>query len=160
MSLSSHRLAAVVLLSVAAGLSACAPANTNSTYSSAEIGRSAQISYGVIVSMRTVQVQGQSGGVGTVGGAVAGGVAGSYLGRGDPRAGILGAVGGAILGGVAGTAAEKSLSSGQAVEFIIREDNGQTISVVQTNEDNFHPGERIVLSRGARTHIARAAPGV
>ncbi len=159
MTLSSHRLAAVLLLSMAAGMSACAPANTNTTYSSAEIGRSAQISYGVIVSMRAVQVQGQSGGVGTLGGVVAGGAAGSYLGRGDPRAGIIGAVGGAILGGLAGSAAEKSLSGGNAVEFIIREDNGQTISVVQTNEENFQSGERVILSRGARTRIARAAPG-
>ena len=75
------------------------------------------------------------------------------------RAGIIGAVGGAILGGLAGSAAEKSLSGGNAVEFIIREDNGQTISVVQTNEENFQSGERVILSRGARTRIARAAPG-
>jgi hypothetical protein len=28
--------------------------------------------------------------------------------------------------------------------------------VVQTNEDDFRPGERVILTRGARTRIARA----
>ncbi len=147
-------------LCVAAGLGGCAPANTNTTYTSADIGRTAHISYGVIVSMREVRVQGQQSGVGTVGGAAAGAVAGSYIGGRDPRANVLGAIGGAIIGGIAGNAVENSASTGSAVEFIIREDNGQTISVVQTNEDQFRPGERVALTRGARTRIARAAPGV
>ena len=118
------------------------------------------MSFGIIVSMRQVSVQGQQSGVGTLGGAVLGGAAGSYIGGRDPRANILGAVAGAIVGGVAGSAAEGSLSQGTAVEFVIREDNGRTITVVQTNEDNFQPGERVVLSRGARTRIARAAPNM
>lgn len=150
----------MLALCVAANLAGCAPANTNTTYTSADIGRTAQIAYGVIVSMREVRVQGQPTGVGAVGGAAAGAVAGSYIGGRDPRANVLGAIGGALLGGLAGSAVENSASSGVAVEFIIREDNGHTISVVQTNEDQFRPGERVVLTRGARTRIARAAPGV
>ena len=46
---------------------------------------------------------------------------------------------------------------GGSVEFIIREDSGQTISVVQSNEENFRPGERVVLTRGSRTRLGRAA---
>jgi outer membrane lipoprotein SlyB len=153
-------IAVPLALSLALGLSACAPQNTNTTYTSADIGRTAQVSYGIIVSMRNVEVQGAPSGVGTVGGAVAGGVAGSYIGHGDPRAGIIGVIGGAILGGLAGNAIERGVSTGNAVEFIIREDNGQTISVVQTNEENFHPGERVVITRGARTRLSHAAPGV
>ena len=155
----SHAIAAA-LLCLPLGLAACAPARTNTTYSANEIGRSAEVSFGNIVSMRQVSVQGQQSGVGTLGGAVLGGAAGSYIGGRDPRANILGAVAGAIVGGVAGSAAEGSLSQGTAVEFVIREDNGRTITVVQTNEDNFQPGERVVLSRGARTRIARAAPNM
>ncbi len=146
--------AAVLVLALAA----CAPTNTNSTYTSADIGRTASISYGVIVSMRAVQVQGQPTGVGTLGGAAVGAVAGSAIGGRDPRANIVGGIVGAIVGGIAGSAVEHSASGGEAVEFIIREDDGQTISVVQTNEDHFQPGERIVLTRGARTRIGRAAP--
>lgn len=146
-----------IFVTFALGLSACAPTNTNTTHSAAEIGRTAQISYGTIVSMRGVVVQNRSTGAGTLGGAAIGGVAGSFIGRNDVRGNILGAVGGAIVGGLVGTAVESSASTGQAVEFIIQEDNAAApISVVQTNELNFLPGERIVLSRGARTRIARA----
>jgi outer membrane lipoprotein SlyB len=151
--------AVLLAVSLVLGVAACAPVNTNTTYNANDIGRTASISYGVIVSMRAVEIQGPQSGVGTVGGAVAGGVAGSYIGHGDPRAGVLGVIGGAIIGGIAGNAIERSATTGQAVEFIIRQDDGQTISVVQTNEDNFHPGERVVLTRGARTRIGRAAPG-
>jgi outer membrane lipoprotein SlyB len=155
------RMPILALMAVASlvvtGLAGCAPANTNTTYSGADIGRTASVSYGVIVSMRNVAVQGQSGGgFGTLGGAAAGGVAGSFIGRNDVRGNIIGAIGGAIIGGLAGSAIEGSVSSGSAVEFIIREDNGQTIAVVQTNEEAFRPGERVVLTRGARTRIARA----
>lgn len=146
----------MLALAVVAGLAGCAPENTNTTYTGADIGRTASVSFGQIVSMRVVNVQGQSSGVGTLGGAAVGGVAGSFIG-GDPRTNALGAIGGAIIGGIAGTAVEKSASQGTAVEFIIREDSWQTIAVVQTNEENFRVGERVMLTRGARTRIARAA---
>jgi outer membrane lipoprotein SlyB len=45
--------------------------------------------------------------------------------------------------------------SGTAMELIIRDDGGRTISVVQTDADGFKPGERVVLTGGARTRIAR-----
>ncbi len=151
---SSRAIALAACLAVPLALAACGPRNTNTTYTAADVGRTAEVSYGVIVSMRPVAIQGQYG-VGALGGAVAGGTLGSYVG-GDPRANILGALGGAIVGGIVGAGVEKSATSGQAMEFIIREDTGQTISVVQTNEENFQPNERVVLTRGARTRIARA----
>jgi outer membrane lipoprotein SlyB len=152
------RLTLPLALIAVLGVSACAPERTNTTYGAQDIGRTQQVAYGTIVSMRAVTVQGQQTGVGTVGGAVAGGVAGSYIGGRDPRANLIGAVGGAILGGLVGNVVEKDVSTGQAVEFIIQEDNSpQPISVVQTNEDNFRPGERVIITRGARTRLARIA---
>jgi outer membrane lipoprotein SlyB len=151
------RVTTGVALAFTLTLGACAPTNTNTTYSGQDIGRTAQLSYGTILSMRGVVVQGQGSGVGVLGGAAVGGVAGSFIGRNDIRANILGAVGGALVGGLVGAMAENAASTGTAVEFIIQEDNsGSPISVVQTNEDNFHPGDRVVLSRGSRTRLARA----
>jgi outer membrane lipoprotein SlyB len=40
-------------------------------------------------------------------------------------------------------------------EFVIRVDNGRTLSVMQANDQNFHAGERVAISRGARTRILR-----
>lgn len=150
------RIACALALTAVLGMTACVPVYTNTTYSGADIGRTAQVSYGVIMSMRGVIVQNNGGGgIGTLAGAAAGGVAGSFIG-GGARANVLGAIGGAVLGGVVGGAIENGANQGQAVEFIIREDSGQTISVVQTNEEDFHPGERVILTRGARTRIGHA----
>ncbi len=150
-------LAACVLAALF-GVAACAPQNTNTTYTGQDIGRTASVSFGTIVSMRPVAVQGGGTGLGAIGGAAAGGVAGSFIGNNDVRGNILGAIGGAIVGGVVGSAVEGGLSQGQAVEFILRDDSGQTISVVQTNEENFQVGERVIITRGARTRLARGAP--
>lgn len=45
-----------------------------------------------------------------------------------------------------------------AVEVIVRADEGQTLSVVQADAQGLRPGQRVALSRGARTAIAVAAP--
>ncbi|MDR3663983.1 MAG: hypothetical protein P4L86_26950, partial [Mycobacterium sp.] len=64
---------------------------------------------------------------------------------------ILGAVGGPAGNGAGQGAAEV------VFEFIVREDNGQTLSVVQTNAADLRPGERVVLSLGTRARLSRAA---
>ncbi len=43
----------------------------------------------------------------------------------------------------------------QQVEFIVRADDGATLSIVQPNESDFRPGDRVIILRGARTHLAR-----
>ena len=153
----SSRALALALAAFLAPLTGCAPANTNTTYSAGEIGRTAQVSYGVIVSIRPVTVAARDTGLGGLGGAAVGATAGSFIGRNDVRANILGAIVGGVAGAVAGNAIENSVNTGQAAEFIIREDDGNTVSVVQTNEEGFRPGDRVVLTRGARTHIAHAS---
>jgi outer membrane lipoprotein SlyB len=145
-------LAALALLAL---IPACAPRETGSTVPSAALGGQAYVSYGTIVGSRPVQVRG-SGGIGTVGGAVAGGIAGSFIG-GDTRSNLLGALGGAVLGGLAGGAAERGVTGGQAIEFIVREDGRGDVAIVQTNEDELQVGDRVVITRGDRVRLARAA---
>jgi outer membrane lipoprotein SlyB len=43
------------------------------------------------------------------------------------------------------------------MEFVVRLDDGQTLSVVQPNEQNLRPGDRVTLQRGPRTRILRAS---
>ncbi len=137
-----------------AGLAACAPQNTATTYSGYEVGRPAAIDRGVIVSERPVEVRGPNTGVGTVVGAGTGAVAGSYIGHGG-RGSILGAIGGAVVGGIVGTAVEDAASRGQATEFIIQRQDGAQFSVVQTNEERLQVGERVVVIYGAQTRLTR-----
>lgn len=135
---------------------ACAPANTGSTVSTRSLGGAASVSFGTIVGSRPVQVQGGGSGIGAVGGAVAGGIAGSAIGGGW-RGPALAGLGGALLGGLAGNAIERGVTSGSAIEFIVREDRGGDIAVVQTNEEGLQVGDRVVITRGDRVRLSRAA---
>lgn len=141
-------------LALLAGLGACAPQNTGTTYSGYEIGRPAAVDRGVIVSERDVEVRGPNTGVGTVVGAGTGAVAGSYIGHGG-RGSVLGAIGGAVVGGLLGHAVEDSASRGQATEFIIQRQDGAQFSVVQTNEERLQVGERVVVIYGDQTRLMR-----
>ena len=148
-------LAALALLSAVA---ACAPANTANTVSARSLGGEADVSFGTIVGTRPVTVAGSNSGVGTVGGAVAGGLAGSFIG-GDWRSNAIAGVGGAILGGLAGGAVERGATQGNAVEFVVRQDRGGDIAVVQTNEAGLQVGDRVMVARGDRVRLSRAAGG-
>jgi outer membrane lipoprotein SlyB len=145
-------------LALAAALPACAPANTGSTVSARALGGAAAVSFGTIVGSRPVQVAGTNSGIGTIGGAAAGGIAGSFIG-GDWRSNALAGIGGAIIGGLAGSAVERGVTGGSAIEFIVREDRGGDIAVVQTNEEGLQVGDRVVISRGDRVRLSRAAGG-
>jgi outer membrane lipoprotein SlyB len=145
-------LAAVIALG--GGLVACAPAS-NTTVDRYALGTSGYVSYGTIVGMRPVAVSGTRSGVGAGAGAVGGGLIGSTIG-GDWRARTVGGVVGALAGGIAGAAIEEGVTRGNAVEFIIRDDSGQTRAVVQTNELGLTVGERGVITQTDRIRLARA----
>jgi hypothetical protein len=46
-------------------------------------------------------------------------------------------------------------SQGAPVEFIVRTDDGATLSVVQDNGLGFRAGERVLILRGKRARLAR-----
>jgi len=145
-----------VVLVIGSGVVACAPHNTGSTYTAAGLGRAASVSYGTIVGVRPVEVAGSQSGLGALGGAAVGGVAGSQVG-GDWRSQTLMGIGGAVLGGLAGNAIEGGVTRTNAVEFVVRQDQGGDIAVVQTNEEGLQVGDRVVINRGDRTRLSRAA---
>ena len=62
---------------------------------------------------------------------------------------------GTILGAI-GTGGATEPGTEATCEFILRTDNGQTISVVQANAEGLHAGEHVVLSMGPRRRVARA----
>ena len=41
------------------------------------------------------------------------------------------------------------------VEFIVRADDGATLSIVQPNDAGFHAGDRVVILRDDTAHLAR-----
>ena len=152
--MSRNCIVLLVGLALAGGLAGCAPAHTGSTYQQGEMQRLGQVSGGQVIGMEPVQIAGTNSGVGTVGGGIAGGTVGSAVGRG--RVGILGGVVGAIGGVLAGSAIEQGVTSGTATRFYIRRDDGQTVSVVQTNEPQIRTGERVlIIDEGGTARITR-----
>ncbi len=145
-------LAVLAALVLAAG---CAPSNTATTYTREQMNREAMVETGTVVSMRPVTVEGTGRTGGLVGG-VAGGVGGSFIG-GDWRSNLLAGLGGAVLGGVAGSAAERSMTTTTATEFIVELEGGGTIAVVQSNEQGLRVGDRVTILRGDRTRLTPRA---
>jgi len=148
-----RRYAKPILILVLAGAvaSGCARAPGPNTYEAREVNQAAAVERGTIVSMRPVSVEG-TGRTGTLVGGAAGGVAGSFIG-GDWRSNVLAGIAGAVIGGVAGGAAERSMTSATATEFIVELERGGTIAVVQGNDDGLRVGDTVTVLRGARTRL-------
>jgi outer membrane lipoprotein SlyB len=82
--------------------------------------------------------------VGVGAGALAGGIAGSFIGKGRSQA--LGAVGGALAGGLLGDAAERGMTQRRGVEITVRTQYGEEYAIIQTDRgEHFHPGEWVRL---------------
>lgn len=146
-----HAMAVCALLLVAG----CKADITNSTsYSRSDLGRVSTVMHGKIIGIREVQVKGTNSGLGGGAGAIAGGTAGSAMGGGT-RSNIIGAVGGAVVGGVAGAVAESALTSGTAFEFLIQQENGQAIAIVQSNDQNLRVGEKVLIVRSDKARVIR-----
>ena len=134
----------------AAGIAGCASDIESNYYSTGSVGQVSQAQGCTVVSVRPIKVSTQNG-AGTAIGGIAGGIAGSQIGGGN-TAHLLGAVGGAILGGFAGNAAQEGLTSQQGYEYIVRLDNGNTVSTTQGADVLLNPGQRcqIIFGNPAR----------
>jgi len=118
------------------------------------MGRAATVSKGVIVSMREVDIEGTNSGVGATSGAAAGAVGGSYAGSGG-RSTAVGVIGGAVVGGIVGAVAEGAATKAKATEFLIKEENGDMIAIVQVNDQNLRPKEQVLIMRMDKIRIVR-----
>jgi len=141
------------LLLVAAVLAgACAyPAGTRDYHGYQVMGEQS-VRFGVVESVRDVRLHAGESGVGTVGGAALGGLAGSTVGGGNGQ--VAGAIGGAILGGLIGSNVERSANERQGLEITVHLDSGQYVSIVQEADEAFRPGDRVrILSGRGSTRV-------
>jgi outer membrane lipoprotein SlyB len=147
--------AMIATLCAAALLAGCAPMYSGDTYRRYETMRPQTVEMGVVESARGVQIEGPGTGVGTVGGAVAGGALGNMAGGGSGR--IAATLGGAILGGILGNAAEQQANKQNGVEVTVRLDSGRTVAIVQPDMgEGFRPGDRVrMVSNGYATRVTR-----
>jgi outer membrane lipoprotein SlyB len=119
------------LLAVLAVPAGCAPARPPAPPVIAVPAAAVSDAYGVIVAARPLPPGGGA--------------------AGDMRATVLAALGAAAAGGPA--------AAHPALEFIVRDAAGRTVSVVQDNPQQLRPGDRVAIRRAQRTELVRAADG-
>ena len=151
------QLALMAAVAGAVSLTGCVVANPN-TVSAYDAQRMATVIDATVLSVRPVTLQGRDTGVGTVGGAVIGGIAGSNVG--GPRTGGIVGIAGAIVGGLIGNAVERDATQQQAQEILLQLKNGDRRQVVQgIGTDSFNPDDPVILvTTGGRTRVMRAPP--
>lgn len=114
--------------------------------SASEAKQVQNVTYGSVLSVRPVQIQGGSDDniVGAIGGAVLGGFLGNTVGGGTGRS--LATAAGAIAGGLAGQGVQGELNKTNGVQLEIREDSGKTIVVTQKQDaTRYSVGQRVAL---------------
>ncbi|CUX96545.1 outer membrane lipoprotein [Candidatus Doolittlea endobia] len=132
----------------------CANNSTLSSdvYSASEAKQVQSVTYGTLMGIRPVQIQGNedSNVVGAISGAVLGGVLGSTIGGGSGSS--LASTAGAVAGSVAGSSIESAVNRTQGVELEVRKDDGNIIIVVQKqSRTRFSVGQRVALVSNGRT---------
>jgi outer membrane lipoprotein SlyB len=90
-----------------------------------------------------------SGAVGTVGGAVVGGLLGNQVGSGNGRTAATAA--GAIGGALAGRAIERNGSRGERFDVVVRYANGATQTIPYDNDPGFRVGDNVKVTDGVLT---------
>lgn len=146
-------LLAVASISVLAA--GCATQSSSSgVYRADETQREQTIKMATVESVRKVMIQRDSKGIGVIGGAVVGGLAGSTAGggRGQDIATVLGAIGGMV----AGQAIENQANQREGLEVVIKYDSGETRVIVQEADLDVKAGDRVrVISGGGVLRISK-----
>lgn len=118
-------IAAVLAL---AGLCGCAGTRAVRDIGPDRVGPAAAVSHGTIIAMRNVVLPSPY-----------------------PGLGVLGEV---LLAGAADRPGSPAAPRAPEVEFIVRQDDGRTISVVQGDTNHFLAGQHVTIVHGARTRLA------
>jgi outer membrane lipoprotein SlyB len=133
-------------------LAACAyPGMGAGDYTMHEAQGEQQVRFGVVESVREVRIDPYDSGVGTVGGAMVGGIAGSHVGGGSGE--VVGAIAGTILGGIIGQNIEKSANTRMGIEVTVLLDSGKYVAIVQQADEVFRAGDRVRVISGRRTRV-------
>jgi len=146
----------ILVVSVAVGLSACATSSPD-VVQRGDAQRMAQVQDGVVLSVRTVTVDGSQTGIGAgVGGVV--GAIGGYAGSGVNReAQVLGVLAG-VAGAAAGNAIERFSTREDALEILVQLTGGERRSIVQAKgAEVLAAGDPVIIvTTGGKVRVTKA----
>lgn len=101
---------------------------------------------GVIESVKGIDEDAKSSGLGVIGGALVGGLLGHQVGGGTGK--DLATVAGAVGGAVAGNAVEKSMGAVRSYAITVRFDDGSSRVFSEASAPTWHTGDRVKLVDG------------
>ena len=114
-------------------LSGCSHPSSE-TYSAGDVGRTIETTEAQVISSRIVRVAGDTNAVGPLaGGALGAAGTGLVFDRG------LAAVIGGVVGAGAGYLAQQQASNREGIEYVLRMDDGRTVTLVQNRADEEQP---------------------
>ncbi len=145
-----------IVVAAVATLAACASSSPDVIRRS-DTQTMSQVQDGVVLSVRTVTVDGSQSGVGgAVGGAV-GAIAGSAASGVQREQNVLGLLG-AVAGAAAGNAIERLSTKEEAVEVIVQLSNGDRRAIVQAKGgETLLAGDKVVIvTSGGKVRVSRA----
>lgn len=152
-----NRILNVSLVTVLiAFLGACATSSPD-VIQRGDAQRMAQVQDGVVLSVRTVTVDGSQSGIGGAAGGVIGAV-GGYAGSGVQReAQILGVLAG-VAGAAAGNAIERFSTKEDAVEILVQLKNGERRAIVQAKAaEVLAAGDAVIIvTTGSKVRVTKA----
>lgn len=146
----------VATTGVVVWLAACASSSPD-VIARGDTQRMAQVQDGVVLSVRTVTVDGNQSGVGAAVGGVVGAI-GGYSGSGVQReAQVLGVLAG-VAGAAAGNAIERISTREEAVEILVQLKNGDRRAIVQAKgSENLVAGDPVIIvTTGSKVRVAKA----
>lgn len=152
----SRHLKIALLTAAVAVLSACASSSPD-VIQRGEAQRMALVEDAVVLSIRTVTVDGSQSGVGAAVGGVVGAI-GGYGGSGVQReAQVLGVLAG-VAGAAAGNAIERMTTREEAVEVLVQLKNGERRAIVQAKaSEKLEPGDAVIIvTSGGKVRVTKA----
>jgi outer membrane lipoprotein SlyB len=119
--------------------------------------RMSQVQDGVLLSIRTVTVDGSQSGIGAAVGGVTGAVAGATRGGSNGESNVIGLLVG-VAGAAAGNTIERMATREQANELLIQLANGERRAVVQAKgSETLVPGDAVIIvTTGGKVRVTKA----
>lgn len=138
-------LAYVILM-----LCGCARDIDSNVYTSANVDSASKTYEGVVVSMRGVTVKDSESLTDNTAGLLVGGALGGVLGNavGGGRGRVVTTALGAVGGAAAGALAQGKLSKQNAIEYVVKLNDGQMYTFVQGKDAIYAPGQKVLVSMG------------
>jgi outer membrane lipoprotein SlyB len=140
----------VAACGVLASLAGCAPSFSPNTYDAGATQKANKVEQGVIVGVRTVQISADAT-LGTVTGGAAGGIGGAQAGVGVTSA--FTALGGTVIGGLVGNATAHAVDDTIATEYIVKQTNGDLVSVTQKDKTPLPLGQHVLVITGNQARV-------